>query len=153
VELGDRVVILRDVIIETGDGGSVTLGPDAYIHPRCQLNGYKSPIQIGSGVLLAANCVLYPHDHGIAPDKRIRDQPLQSRGGITVGDHAWLGTGVIVLGGVRIGAGAVIGAGSVVTKDVPDGAIAVGVPARVIKMRGDVNQGEAEDNLTHSRLT
>lgn len=53
-------------------------------------------------------------------------------------DGAWLGVGVIVLGGVRIGAGAVIGAGSVVTQDVPDGAIAVGVPARVVKMRSEL---------------
>jgi acetyltransferase-like isoleucine patch superfamily enzyme len=48
-----------------------------------------------------------------------------------------LGYGVIVLSGVCIGEGAVIGAGSVVTKDVPAGAIAVGVPARVIRMRVD----------------
>jgi maltose O-acetyltransferase len=40
-----------------------------------------------------------------------------------------------VLKGVTIGKGAVIGAGSVVTKDIPEGAIAVGVPARVIKYR------------------
>ena len=45
---------------------------------------------------------------------------------------------VIVLGGVQIGKGAVIGAGSVVTSDVPDGAIAVGVPAHVVKMRSDL---------------
>ena len=57
-----------------------------------------------------------------------------------MGDHSWLGTGVIVLGGVRMGKGVVIGAGSVVTKDVPDGAIAVGVPARVVKMRKDLTE-------------
>ena len=53
-----------------------------------------------------------------------------------MGDDAWLGYGVIVLDGVRIGKGAVVGAGSVVTEDIPDGGIAVGVPARVVKMRG-----------------
>ena len=45
---------------------------------------------------------------------------------------------MIVLSGVRIGKGAVIGAGSVVTNDVPDGAIAVGIPASIIKMRSDL---------------
>jgi acetyltransferase-like isoleucine patch superfamily enzyme len=44
--------------------------------------------------------------------------------------------GVNVLEGVRIGQGAVIGAGAVVTKDVPAYAVAVGVPARVVRMRG-----------------
>lgn len=46
-----------------------------------------------------------------------------------------MGVGVIVLSGVRIGKGAVVGAGSVVTQDVPDGTIAAGIPARVVKIR------------------
>ena len=138
VELGDRVNIYRDTIIETGHGGYLTIGAYASIHPRCQLNAYLAPIQIGSGVMIAPNCAFYSYDHGIAPDMIIRSQPLQSKGGIIVGDEAWLSVGVIVLNGVRIGSHAVIGAGSVVTKDVPDGAIAVGSPARVVKMRKDI---------------
>ena len=43
-----------------------------------------------------------------------------------------------MLSGVRIGKGAVIGAGSVVTKDIPENAIAFGVPARVVKMRNEL---------------
>ena len=57
-------------------------------------------------------------------------------------DDAWLGVGVIVLSGVRIGKGAVIGAGAVVSRDVPDGAIAMGVPARVVKMRAELAKEE-----------
>lgn len=137
VELGDGVVILRDTIIETGYGGSLTIGAHSSIHPRCQLNAYQESIQIGCGVMIAPNCALYSYNHGIAPGQIVRRQPLRSKGGIVIGDDAWLGTGVIVLDGVRIGRGAVIGAGSVVTQDVPDGAVAVGVPASVIKRRGD----------------
>ena len=51
-------------------------------------------------------------------------------------DDVWLGVGVTVLDGVRIGQGAVIAAGAVVTSSVPAGAIAGGVPARIIGMRG-----------------
>ena len=55
---------------------------------------------------------------------------------LEVGHDAWVGAGTLILRGcTRIGIGAVIGAGSVVTKDVPDFAIAVGNPARVIRMR------------------
>lgn len=140
VQMGDRAVFLRDTIIESGYGGSLLVGAEAYIHPRCQFNAHKANIRIGSGVMVAANCVFYPHNHGLSPDRPIREQPLQTNGDIVVGDEAWLGTGVIVLGGVTIGEGAVVGAGAVVTGDIPDGAIAVGVPARVVKMRSDVVQ-------------
>ena len=47
----------------------------------------------------------------------------------------WIGHGAVLLPGVKIGAGAAIGAGAVVSKDVPDFAVAVGVPARVIRFR------------------
>ena len=53
---------------------------------------------------------------------------------VEIGDYAWIGAGATVLPGVRVGQHAVIGAASVVTKDVPDYAVAVGNPARVIKM-------------------
>ena len=152
IELGERVRLHDYIFIQTGDGGSVKIGARTVIQPRCQFSGYVGSIKIGSRVAVAPNCAFYPYDHGTLPGVPIAQQPLQSKGDIIVEDDAWLGVGVIVLGGVRIGAGAVIGAGSVVTKDVPDGAIAVGVPARVIRVRSQVDQGEAEDNLTHSRL-
>ena len=53
---------------------------------------------------------------------------------VEIGDYAWIGAGATVLPGVRVGCHAVIGASSVVTKDVPDYAVAVGNPARVIRM-------------------
>lgn len=138
VEIGDRVYIYRDTIIETGHGGFFRIGNDSSIHPRCQLNAYVSPIEIGSCVMIAPNCAFYSYDHGVSPGQQIADQPLQSKGAITVGDDVWLGYGVIVLSGVRIGHGAVVAAGSVVTNDVPDGTIAAGVPARVVKSRSDL---------------
>ena len=49
-------------------------------------------------------------------------------------EYAWVGAGATILPGVCIGRHASVGAGSVVTKDVPDYAVAVGNPAKVIKM-------------------
>jgi acetyltransferase-like isoleucine patch superfamily enzyme len=135
ISIGDRARIHQDAIIDTGRGGSITIGANTDIQPRCQISAYLGSVEIGCGVQIAPNCAFYPYDHGIAPGRSIRSQPLTTKGGITVGDDAWLGFGVIVLDGVRIGHGAVIGAGSVVTESVPDGAIAAGVPARVIGSR------------------
>ena len=56
---------------------------------------------------------------------------------VEIGHDVWLGHGVIVMAGVKIGTGAVGGSGAVVTKNIPPYAIAVGVPAKVIKMRFD----------------
>jgi acetyltransferase-like isoleucine patch superfamily enzyme len=135
VELGDGVHVWRDTIIQTGQGGSVVIGPDTHIQPRCQFSAYKNDIRIGSRVEIAPNCAFYPYDHGIAEGTPISAQPLQSKGPIIVGDEAWLGVGVIVLAGVRIGQGAVVGAGAVVTHDIGEGAVAWGVPARVLRLR------------------
>jgi len=52
-----------------------------------------------------------------------------------VGHDVWIGCNAVVLPGVRIGDGVIVGAGSVVTSDLPDYAIAVGTPARVVKLR------------------
>ncbi len=66
-------------------------------------------------------------------DAGIFDQRQKNRS--FIGHDVWLGHGVTVMAGVRIGIGAVIGSGAVVTADVPDFAVAVGVPARIIKTR------------------
>jgi acetyltransferase-like isoleucine patch superfamily enzyme len=138
VEFGDGVHLHLGSIIETGQGGSVLIGAHTHIQPRCQFSAYKGSIRIGCGVQIAPYCSFYPYDHGIEPDSLISKQPIRSRGDIVVGDDAWLGVGVCVLDGARIGKGAVIGAGSVVTGEIPDYAIAVGVPARVVRSRLDL---------------
>ena len=57
---------------------------------------------------------------------------------IIINDDVWIGAHSVILPGVTIGKGAVIGAGSVVTSNIPEYAVAVGVPAKVIKLRFDV---------------
>jgi acetyltransferase-like isoleucine patch superfamily enzyme len=148
--MGDRVAVYRDVILETGYSGALFIGSDTSIHPRCQVNAYVSTVHIGNGVMIAPCCALYSYDHSFFPDQPIRKQKLRSKGPVVIEDEAWLGYGATVLSGVRIGYGAVIGAGSVVTEDVPDGAIAVGSPARVVKMRSELSR-EFTDSLMFQR--
>ena len=135
IEMGDRVEIYRDSILETGNNGVITIGSESSIHPGCYIYSYSQPISIGKGVMIAANCALYSYNHGSERSKTIREQGLQSEGPIVIKDEAWLGVMVTVLDGVTIGEGAIIAAGSVVTRDVPDYAVAAGVPARVLRMR------------------
>ena len=57
-----------------------------------------------------------------------------------IGDGVLVGAGAVVLEGICIGDNAVIGAGAVVTHDIPSGAVALGVPAKVVKSRDDIGE-------------
>src|SRR5690606_24865842 len=135
VQLGDRVRICRDTIFQTGAGGTIHIGDDCFIQPRCQFSAYKGSIRLGRRVQVAPGCAFYPYDHSVASADAIGDQPLTSRGDIVIGDDVWIGTGVIILDGVTIGSGAAIGAGSVVSRDIPRNAVVSGNPARVLRIR------------------
>jgi len=150
VILGNSVRLYRDTIIQTGQNGRVELAAGLVIQPRCQFSAYVGSIIVKQGVQIAPNCAFYPYDHGLGAEMPMKDQPLSSRGDILIEEDAWLGVGVIVLNGVRIGKGAVIGAGSVVSRDIPDMAIAAGVPARVIKMRTDLEYEQDDPNRARS---
>lgn len=65
------------------------------------------------------------HPHGRIPNHRR----------ITIGNDVWLGKNVLITNGANIGNGVIAGAGAVITRDVPDYAVVVGVPARIIRFR------------------
>ena len=92
-------------------------------------------MRVGRDVLMAAYCYLIGGDHDFSdPSQPILAQGRRSAG-VTVGDGAWLGAGAKILDGVSIGDRAVVGAGAVVRDSVPEEAIAVGIPARVVGQR------------------
>ena len=91
-------------------------------------------IYFGNDVSIASNCAFYDSDHSTQKDLCINRQPLKLSP-IIVEDDVWFGTGCIILRGSTIRRGAVIGAGSLVKGEIPKNAIAVGIPAKVIKYR------------------
>ncbi len=137
VNIGEGTHIHRETIIETGSGGSLSIGLDTHIQPRCQFSAYIGAIEIGNRVQIAPFCAFYPYNHSYVSGEPINRQPLRSKGGIIIEDDVLLSVGVYVLDGVTIGKGAVIGAGSVVTKNIPEKAIAYGNPAKVIQARDE----------------
>ena len=88
-------------------------------------------VTIGNNVWLGPNVGIYAVAHPM--EARGREQKLGIAKPITIGDNVWIGGNSVVLMGVTIGRNVVIGAGSVVTHDIPDNAVAVGSPARVIR--------------------
>ena len=125
---------------EIGDGSRigtyVEIQRGAVIGARCKISSHSF---ICDGVTIedevfVGHGVIFVNDK--SPRATTEDGALQNADDWTllrtvVGRRASIGSGAVVLGGVRIGAGALVGAGAVVTRDVPDGAVAVGNPARV----------------------
>jgi len=125
--LGDRCAIAADVFMH----GPITLGHEVSINARAHLDGGAKGITIGDGTRIATGATLFAFDHGIAPDRPVKDQPVNSEG-IRIGRDVWIGAQAGITDGVTIGDHAVIGMGAVVTRDVPEWAIVAGVPAKPI---------------------
>lgn len=114
----------------------IHIGAHTYINRHTFLDATLS-LRIGQHCAIGPGCYLTDHDHGQAMGLPPLAQPMVAVP-TQLGDRVWLGANVVVLKGVTIGNDVIVGAGSVVTKDLPQGAIAVGNPARVIKYRTDV---------------
>lgn len=90
-------------------------------------------ISIGNHVLLSSNVSLLTHDGGSWP---FRDLPeyegVMKYAPVTIEDNCFIGMGATIMPGVTVHKNSVVGARSVVTKDVPEGSVVGGVPAKVI---------------------
>ena len=135
LRLGDNVYIGRNTVLSCKEG-SIVVGEYTNISANCSLLS-ETEINLGRYCFLAGYCYLVAGGNHSFDDlsRPIMFQPSVSKGGIRVGDDVWLGAGVIVLDGAAIGQGTVVGAGAVVTGSLPEYAVAVGSPARVIRDR------------------
>ena len=84
--------------------------------------------------MFGPNVTVVTAAHPVEPGLRARG--FQYNKDVYIGENAWIGAGAVILPGVHIGRNAVIGAGSIVTADIPDNAVAVGNPCRVMREAG-----------------
>lgn len=113
---------------------AVSVGARSSLGVKCEINGKTI---IGDDVMMGPECVIYTINHEYRDkDRTIISQGYQAEKPVTIGNDVWIGRRVMILPGVHIGDGAVIGAGAVVAKDIPNYAIAVGNPVKIIGYRG-----------------
>lgn len=137
ITLGEHVNIEPFVILEAQRGGTITIGSNSGINAYSVVYG-AGGVTIGDNTHIACHTVIVANNHNFDDlTKNIHEQGITTKG-IVIGNDVWIGAGARILAGVHIGDHAVIGAGSVVTKDIPANAVAVGVPARVLRMRGEI---------------
>lgn len=158
VSIGPHAVIYFDVEVGDGcligDGASireqarigrrcivsryVTLNYDVRIGDETKIMDYThltGKARVGSRVFISVG-VMSTNDNALGA-QGFRDAEIR---GPLIEDEAMIGAGATLLPGVVVGRGAVVGASSLVTRDVPPGAVVMGTPARVVRMRGDVGQ-------------
>jgi acetyltransferase-like isoleucine patch superfamily enzyme len=133
IRIGDGVFIGRNTILSCKNG-DIELATGANIGFNCEIFS-ASRVTIGASALIAAYGYVIGGDHDFSdPSKAVLDQSRTSAG-VTIGAGVWMGAGAKILDGVAIGDRAVIGAGAVVRDTIAAGAIAVGIPARVVSTR------------------
>lgn len=137
IYLGSHVFIRKNTWLAaepvTGDNNCcLKIGDGTYVGNFCHFYA-SSKIEIGKKVLFADRVYLSDNLHGYRNIQLpVIDQPVEQTQPVIIGDGAWIGENVCVIG-ASVGKNSVIGANSVVTKNIPDFCVAVGAPAKIIK--------------------
>ena len=132
IVLEDRVSIGRFTTI-AAKGGELMLEKGVNVGSYCRI-ATQSRVVIGASTLIAAYCYIGPGNHQNADHSTpLIEREMENRGGVTIGEHCWIGAHTTIMDGVKIGAGAIVGAHSLVREDVPAGATVAGAPARMLR--------------------
>lgn len=127
---------------DTGKNRDVKIrfGKNVQINENVHISSMQN-VEIGDNVLIASFVYISDNSHGIYSGKLAHTSPMippvmrtTVASPVKIGNGCWIGEGVIIMPGVTIGDGCVIGAHSIVNEDIPANAIAVGAPARVMKV-------------------
>ena len=129
---GDNVNIYPKSLFSS----SVELGNNADIGYLARING-KCIIE--DNVIMGPEVLVYTRNHITdRTDIAIQYQGTGEERPVIIGRDSWICARAIILPGVKIGKGVVVAAGAVVSKDVPDYAVVAGNPAKVVKMRNQI---------------
>jgi carbonic anhydrase/acetyltransferase-like protein (isoleucine patch superfamily) len=149
VRIGTGTSFARNLWLHCGgtfedyDHGYFEIGEHSFIGPNAVM-GAGGGITIGSHVLMGPDIVISSENHHFDdPQVRISDQGVFHRG-VVIEDDVWIASKAVILDGVTVGHGSVIAAGAVVTRSVPPYSIVAGVPARVLRRRGEKNVVQVE---------
>lgn len=130
IKMANPLIIAGPCAFSAAKNAVIDIGNDCGFSAVTMLAQQK--IQLGNRVLCGANVVICDGDHHpLAAQSRAAGAPGSSAP-VIIADDVWLGMNVVVLKGVHIGQGAVIAANALVTQDIPAGAIAAGIPAKVV---------------------
>ena len=136
ISLGTGVGLNRHASLYASRG-RIALGDRVFVGDFSSINANDAEVHIGSDVLIGPMCLIQGANHAF---DRL-DVPIARQGHIPsrviIEDNVWISARSVILPGVRIATGAVIAAGAVVTRDVPANAVAGGVPAKVLRYRGE----------------
>jgi acetyltransferase-like isoleucine patch superfamily enzyme len=133
INIGSGVFLGRNTILNCKNG-NINIDDNANFGFNCHIFAAGN-VNVGKNALIAAYTYFVGGDHTFAQtDVAPLFQPRTAKG-INIGDNIWIGAGVRILDGISVGRDVIIGANAVVNKDIPDFAIAVGIPAKIIKSR------------------
>lgn len=133
ISIGRDVFLGRNTILSCKNG-DIRVGDGSNIGFNSEIFS-SSKVELGENVLIAAYCYVIGGGHEFRELGVPVVEQKEVSSGINIGRNVWLGAGVKVLDGVSIGKDAIVGTGAVVGKNIPEGSIAVGIPAKVIKKR------------------
>ena len=134
IELGARVRLNSNwapIELVSGPAGVIEIGDGVFINYGSMISA-QLHVRIGANVMVGNYCIVADTETPGIGDPPGNSAAIEPRA-VEIGDGAWLAARVTVLPGARIGAGAVIAAGSVVAGEIPAGAVAGGIPARILR--------------------
>jgi len=130
--VGDRVSVGNGVLLSVAKGANLTIGDDVRIM-HYTIIGAEQSIIVRDRAQIGEHCSIRDHEHDITTSS-MHAAPIVCSS-VSIGVDSWIGRGVAILKGAVVGPGAVVGANAVVRDNIPQCAVAVGIPARIVRMR------------------